>query len=67
MFKLLADVIAMVSDGIATYGGWCLADVIAMVADGIATSQLISFLVLRCFSRYLIPYMWQIEFVYISI
>ena len=45
---LLADGIAMVTDGITTKGGGCLADVIAMVADGIATGQLILVLVLRC-------------------
>ena len=37
---ILADVIAMVADGITTQGGYYLADVIAMVADGIATGQL---------------------------
>ena len=36
----LADVIAIVADGMATQGGLCLADVNAMVADGIATGQL---------------------------
>ena len=37
---ILADVIAMVADGMATQGRLCLADVNAMVADGIATGQL---------------------------
>ena len=39
-FVLLADGIAMVTDGITTKGGCYLADVIAMVAYGIATGQL---------------------------
>ena len=37
---MLADVIAMVVDGITTQGGFYLADVIAMVVDGITTGQL---------------------------
>ena len=37
---MLADVIAMVADGMATQGGLYLADVKAMVADGITTGQL---------------------------
>ena len=37
---MLADVIAMVVDGITTQGGFYLAGVIAMVADGITTGQL---------------------------
>ena len=40
LIMILADVIAMVADGMATQGGLCLADVNAMVADGIATGQL---------------------------
>ena len=36
---MLADVIAMVADGIATQGRYYLADVKAIVADGIATGQ----------------------------
>ena len=37
---MLADVIAMMVDGITTQGGFYSADVIAMVADGITTGQL---------------------------
>ena len=37
---MLADVIAMVVDGMTTQGGLYLADVIATVADGITTGQL---------------------------
>ena len=37
---MLADVIAMVVDGITTQGGFYLADVTAMVADGITIGQL---------------------------
>ena len=37
---MLADVIAMVADGMAMQGGLYLADVKAMVADGIITGQL---------------------------
>ena len=40
MFVMLADVIAMVVDGITTLGEFYLADVIVMVADGITTGQL---------------------------
>ena len=40
LYVMLADVIAMVVEGITTQGGFCLADVIAMVADGITTGQL---------------------------
>ena len=40
LYAMLADAIAMVVDGITTYGGFYLADVIAMVADGITTGQL---------------------------
>ena len=36
---MLADVIAMVVDGMTTQGGLYLADVKAMVADGITTGQ----------------------------
>ena len=39
-YMMLADVIAMVVDGITTQGGFYLADIIAMVADGITTDQL---------------------------
>ena len=40
LFVLLADVIAMVVDGMTTQSGYCLADVIAIVADGITAGQL---------------------------
>ena len=40
LYVMLADVIAMVVDGITTQGGFYLADVVAMVADGITTGQL---------------------------
>ena len=40
LYVMLADVIAMVADGITTQGGFYLADVTAMVADGITTGQL---------------------------
>ena len=40
LIMMLADVIAMVADGMATQGGLYLADVKAMVADGITTGQL---------------------------
>ena len=40
LYVMLADVIAMVVDGITTQGGFYLADVIAMVTDGITTGQL---------------------------
>ena len=36
---ILADVIAMVVDGMTSQGGLYLADVKAMVADGITTGQ----------------------------
>ena len=36
---MLADVIAMMADGIATQVGYYLADVKAIVADGITTGQ----------------------------
>ena len=39
LYVMLADVIAMVADGIATQGGYYLADVKAIVADGITTGQ----------------------------
>ena len=39
LYVMLADVIAMVADGIATQGGYYLVDVKAKVADGIATGQ----------------------------
>ena len=39
LIVILADVIAMVADGMATQGGLYLADVNAMVADGITTGQ----------------------------
>ena len=39
LYVMLADVIAMVADGIATQGGYYLADVKAIVADGITTDQ----------------------------
>ena len=41
LVMLLADVIAMVADGMATQGGLYLADVKAMVADRITTGQLL--------------------------
>ena len=37
---MLADVIAIVVDGITTKSGFYLADVIVMVTDGITTHQL---------------------------
>ena len=40
LYMMLADVVSMVEDGIATQGGFYLADVIAIVADGITTGQL---------------------------
>ena len=40
LIMMLADVIAMVADGMATQGGLYLADVKVMVADGITTGQL---------------------------
>ena len=41
LYVMLADVIALVVDGITTQGGFfSLAGVIAMVADGITTGQL---------------------------
>ena len=40
LIMILADVIAMVADGMATQDGLYLADVNAMVADGITTGQL---------------------------
>ena len=40
LYVMLADVFAMVADGITTKGGFYLADVIAMVADGVTTGQL---------------------------
>ena len=40
LYAMLADVLAMVVDGITTQVDICLADVIAMVADGITTGQL---------------------------
>ena len=40
LYMMLADVIAMVADGMTTQGGLYLADVKAMVADGITTSRL---------------------------
>ena len=39
LYMMLADVIAMVVDGMTTQGGLYLADVKAMVADGITTGQ----------------------------
>ena len=48
---MLADVTAMVVDGMTTQGGLYLADVIAMVADGITTGQLYFNLVLRCLTE----------------
>ena len=39
VYDMMADVIAMVADGMTTQGGLYLADVKAMVADGITTGQ----------------------------
>ena len=39
LIMILADIIAMVADGMATQGGLHLADVNAMVADGITTGE----------------------------